>query len=108
MGFGIVAHAGSVPSFFIYSEGNSTALQRIDALSDWNEPLGTAWGYAFSDETELGLAAGETKVLAVYRKVAGNTIRPIDDSNPDALAAMIRDHKLVLLLKMKVEWIVPS
>ncbi len=102
LGFGIVDNQGDVPSLFLYAEGGAVTPHRIDALSDWNEPAGSTWGYAIGDEA-IGLAPGETKLLAYYRKVAGNGIHTYDVTDPEELAEMIRKDKTVLLLKMKAE-----
>ncbi|HZG76889.1 MAG TPA: hypothetical protein VEZ72_13640, partial [Paenibacillus sp.] len=66
------------PPLLLYAEGDATKPQRNEALFDRHEPLPATCRYAFADEEKLRLSAGETKVLADYRKVAGNAIRTID------------------------------
>lgn len=101
MGMGIINAADNKPLIFLYSSEATAVPQAMDQVLNREGVSGSSWGYAIGDE-EMGLEAGETKVLAVYREVE-NIMNSYDYQDPQQLNQMIKDDMTVLLLKIKVE-----
>ena len=50
----------------------------------------------------VGLDLGETKIIGGYRQAEGHSFRPYAYTDQESLAQMIKESRLVLLLKIMV------
>ncbi|MGD6801904.1 hypothetical protein [Rossellomorea aquimaris] len=100
MGFGIINPDGEDSMVFLYGPDVKSAPEKVER--DLNQGLLATWDYAIGEE-EVELELGETKILAAYRKSAGNSMRTIDYQDEESVTSIIEEGETVLLLKIKVE-----
>lgn len=100
LGFGIINAGREETSVFLYGHGASIHPNSIKSTNNTN--VLSTWDYAISTENEE-LVLGETKLLAVYRQVEGDTIRTIDLQNDAEVQNMIKEDGVVYLLKIMIE-----
>ncbi|WP_217586267.1 hypothetical protein [Lentibacillus saliphilus] len=82
----------------------SPHVSQIDAMNvSSDRPRASAWYYAFGEEEEIKLTLGEPQLLAAYRETEKSVIKIVDLQDEASVQQMIKDHDLVLLLKLTVK-----
>lgn len=99
LGFGIINSYEENPLVFLYGPGVTANLAMID--KDYKDMRMSGHEYAVSGKKEK-LAPGETKILAVYRETAGDSMRTYDLTNEEDIEQLIEEETMVMLLKLKV------
>ncbi|MFC4560098.1 hypothetical protein ACFO3D_18220 [Virgibacillus kekensis] len=101
LGFGIINPNSDSTMVFLYAPGVKSHPILLAQPFPKNHPR--TWGYSIGDE-EVELEPEKTKVLGVYRQSSSkNSIRGYNMKDPEAIKQMIKNDKVVLLLKIKVE-----
>lgn len=75
LGFGMINPNTEDPLVFLYGPNVKSHPSIIKKESE--SGILSSWDYAIGDE-KVGLAFGETKILAVYRESKGNSMRTVD------------------------------
>lgn len=99
LGFGMINAGREETSVFLYGHGAFIHPQSIIKSTKTTNALSS---YAISTE-KVELPLGETKLLAVYRQVEGDTIRTFDLQNEAEVQNMIKEEGVVYLLKIMIE-----
>jgi hypothetical protein len=100
LGMGIINHQTENPLLFLYAPGVSQTPQSFEkAIVNFGF---NTWDYAIGEE-EMELELGKTYLLAVHRQTDNNSIRTYDYQDESELNKMIKEDRMVLLLKIKVE-----
>lgn len=101
VGFGIINPNSDHPLFLLYSPTASVSPHPVEGkILDPNATIST-WDYAIGKEA-IGLEAGETKILAVYRQ-AENSLKTYDYQDLKSINQILDESLTVLLLKIKVD-----
>lgn len=100
LGFGIINPNDKDTLVFLYGpsvRANPSIIEKQTKSSNFIN-----WDYGIGNE-DVELELGETKILAVYRETASDSIRTVDLQDEESVNQMIQQDDLVLLLKIKVE-----
>jgi hypothetical protein len=100
LGMGIINHQTENPLLFLYAPGVRQTPQSFEkAIADFGF---NSWNYAIGEE-EMELEMGKTYLLAVHRQTDNNYIKSYDYQEETELNKMIKEDRMVLLLKIKIE-----
>jgi len=99
VGFGMIDADPESLLVFLYGPGVKTAPEKIENFHSSGTFFG--WEYALGDEP-ASLKTGETIILGAYRQSSGNSIQTYDLQSKKGLEEMVRDDRVVLVLKMEI------
>jgi hypothetical protein len=101
LGFGMINPSSEHTLVFLYGPAVKSSPLLIEKDYEEEDLRSLTWDYAIGNE-EIELTVGETKILAVYRGTEGNISNTVDFADEKSVDTMLKQNKVVLLLKIKI------
>ncbi|TDL84744.1 hypothetical protein E2R55_26850 [Vibrio vulnificus] len=99
LGFGII-NADDTRLGILYAPNVTATPQKIDKIHSVG--VFSGWDYAIGED-KVELKLGETYLLGAYRESKGNSIRTYNLQDKNEVKKMIKDDRVIFLLKIKIE-----